>query len=56
MRKTLIKSIVEDKVQSPSEHKDNQVSITFEVEKNGQTKVETITLVGPGSLKAAALV
>jgi len=54
--KTTIKNITETKVQSNDNSSQNMVSITFETEHNGQTKTETVTLVGTGTLKSAALV
>lgn len=56
MYKSTIKTITEKKVSTKENITENMVSIIFETKNNGKTKTETITLVGPGTLKSAALV
>ncbi|MGD9580090.1 MAG: hypothetical protein AB7V50_01840 [Vampirovibrionia bacterium] len=54
--KTKIKNISENKVLTDNNKTQNLIKLTIETEKNGQIQTETITLIGPGSIKATALV
>ncbi len=56
MYKTTIKSITENKVSTDDNGSQNMVTITFETENNGQSKSDSITLVGQGTIKSTVLV
>ena len=53
---TTIKSITENEVSTNDNGSQNMVTITFETENNGQSRLESITLVGKGTIKTTALV